>query len=197
MPVRFHVVVSRLLFSIPENCNRNQSVTQESEPLLGDLNESYSYTSNLQVVGFSWFSTYMGISTHSTKSFSQHTFRPCSVEAQNPKRPMVSGRFGFLFLILSFIDAGSASCFVRNRTSRSSDGTPWAEFYRRTAGLFLPATSRFHFRSNIFFVCTKLPIVICVKYAPDASETPSSHFPSQTMEYVPASLYSLSSVLTC
>ena len=33
------------------NCNRNQSVTQESEALIEDLKESYGYTSDLRIEG--------------------------------------------------------------------------------------------------------------------------------------------------
>jgi hypothetical protein len=40
-----------------ENCNRNRSVTQRSEPLIEDLKESYGYTSNMRIEGLSWFST--------------------------------------------------------------------------------------------------------------------------------------------
>jgi hypothetical protein len=58
------------------NCNRNQSVTQESELLIADLQESYSYICNFRVEGMSWFRTYTGISTHSTKLFCHSTFDP-------------------------------------------------------------------------------------------------------------------------
>jgi hypothetical protein len=39
------------------NCNRNQSATQDSQPLLSNLKESYGYTSDWEEEGFRWPST--------------------------------------------------------------------------------------------------------------------------------------------
>ena len=61
------------------NCNRNQSVTGDSEPLIADSQDSYGYAPDSRGEGFSWFSSYTGISIHWTKSSCQHTFGPCSV----------------------------------------------------------------------------------------------------------------------
>ena len=50
------VVVGSASIRAP-NCNRNQSVTRESEALIEVLKESYGYTSDLKAEAFSWFST--------------------------------------------------------------------------------------------------------------------------------------------
>ena len=77
----FHQKAGAFCYYRRVNCNRNQSVTQESELLIADLWESYGYTSDLIVEGLSWFSTDTEISTHSTKLSCQHTFRSCSVRS--------------------------------------------------------------------------------------------------------------------